>query len=146
MDEGLDLEALQKESTRGLLTLDQFRTAALTGAFKPVVLKAAGVHFMIQGQVRKGGRMTLGTTRTKRDRRFRNPGSALALLHKMGLFEVEIELEGWHPTHEKEWREKRPDMADRLGFAHSVARDGSWEKEVTRFRRVRRYGSGRRLK
>jgi len=59
------------------------------------------------------------------------PGeAALELLWKMGARTVEIDMTNWHPDHAKFARGLRPDMADRLRFAHEYARSGSEGREV----------------
>jgi hypothetical protein len=140
VEKKLDLKALRKEASKTTFTMEQFRAAAMVKGFRPV-LRAVGVHFVIEGQPQKGERVVLGTTRTKKDRSFRNPTSALALLQKMGVLKAEVEFERWHGTREKDLRERRPDMAERLSFAHSVARDDAWEMEMGQFRNARRYRS-----
>ena len=114
-----------------MLDLDQFRAAVRCGAFRPVRMRAGGIHFWIEGQFATKGKprpeecMVLCTSREKRHRYFRNPVAALELLWKMGARTVEIDMTNWHPDHAKFARGLRPDMADRLRFAHAYARSGS---------------------
>ena len=118
---------LREETFRRMLDLDQFRAAVRSGAFRPIRMRAGGIDFWIEGQPAKKGKvrpeecMVLCTSREKRHRYFRNPAAALELLWKMGARSVEIDLTNWHPDHGKFARGIRPDMADRLRFAHEYA-------------------------
>ena len=106
-----------------LYDLDQFRSAARAGAFRKVRLRGAGVQFVVEGVGREEEeRITLVTTRERRFRYFRNAEGALQLLQEIGVRVVEVEMAGWRPMREKEWRPKRPDMAERLKLAHATAK------------------------
>jgi hypothetical protein len=117
------------------LNVHEFRAAFRAGAFKSILLKGGGGHFEIFGEPRTPRRnlasagewLMLATTKGKKDRTFRNPETALELLCAMGVTEVRVELEHWHPTRVKEWARKRPDMAERLRFAHECARAGDFK-------------------
>jgi len=112
------------------LSLDQFRTAVRTGAFKTICLRACGVCFLIAGEPRlrrpnsatDGQWLTLATTRDRGDRMFRDPWTALALLWEMGASEVKVDMEAWDPVRVANRSRKRPDMAERLKRAHAVGR------------------------
>ena len=122
---------LSEQSFKRMLDLVQFRAAVRCGAFRPVRMRAGGIHFWIEGQLAGKGKpqpeecMVLCTSRERRHRYFRNPVAALELLWKMGARTVEIDMTNWHPDHAKFARGLRPDMADRLRFAHAYARSGS---------------------
>jgi hypothetical protein len=119
-----------------MLDLDQFRAAVRCGVFRPVRMRAGGIHFWIEGQLAKKGKprpeecIVLYTSRERRHRHFRNPVAALDLLWKMGTRTVEIDMTNWHPDHAKFARCVRPDVADGLRFAHEHARSGSESREV----------------
>jgi hypothetical protein len=127
---------LSEQSFKRMLDLDQFRAAVRCGAFRPVRMRAGGVHFWIEGQLATKGKprpedcMVLCTSREKQHRYFRNPVAALELLWRMGARAVEIDMANWHPDHAKFARGLRPDMAHRLRFAHAYARSGSEGREV----------------
>jgi hypothetical protein len=127
---------LREQSLERMLDLDQFRAAVRCGAFRPVRMRAGGVHFWIEGQLARKGKprpeecMVLCTSRERRHRYFRNPVAALELLLRMGARTVEVDMTNWHPDHAKFARGLRPDMADRLRFAHEYARSGSESREV----------------
>ena len=127
---------LREQTLERMLDLDQFRAAVRCGAFRPVRMRAGGVHFWVEGQLAGRGKpqpeesMVLCTSRERRHRYFRNPVAALELLWKMGARTVEIEMTNWHPDHAKFARGLRPDMADRLRFAHEYAKSGSESAEV----------------
>jgi hypothetical protein len=118
-----------------MFDLEQFKAAARTGAFERIVLNASLAKFMVegiprkdaQGTFEKGVRMVLSTSRRKRPRMFRDPATALKLLREIGVNKVEVQLAGWMPERAAEWGRKRPDMSDRLRFAHEYARPGSAE-------------------
>ena len=127
---------LREQTLERMLDLDQFRAAVRCGAFRPVRMRAGGIHFWIEGQLATKGKplpeesMVLCTSRQKRHRYFRNPVAALELLWKMGARTVEIDMTNWHPDHAKFARGLRPDMADRLRFAHAYARSGFESRET----------------
>jgi hypothetical protein len=127
---------LREETLRRMLDLDQFRAAVRSGAFRPIRMMGAGTHFWIEGQPVGKGKprpeesMVLCTSRTRVHRYFRNPAAALELLWKIGVQTVEIHMKNWHPDHAKFARGLRPDMADRLRFAHEYAVSGAESSEA----------------
>jgi hypothetical protein len=60
-----------------------------------------------------------------RERKFRSAGTALKLLRDLGLKEVMVDIEYYRPA--KARLLKRPDMTERLQFAHAYARSGTAE-------------------
>ena len=113
-----------------MFDLEQFRAAAQMGVFERIAIVASLGKFMVEGIPRKdsqgvfekGVRLILCTSRRKRPRNFSDPSTALRLLFEMGVKNVEVHLAGWIPERAAEWGRKRPDMAERLRFAHEYAR------------------------
>ena len=60
-----------------------------------------------------------------RERKFQSAGTALKVLRDLGLKEVMVEIEYYRPA--KARFVQRPDMAERLRFAHEYARPESLE-------------------
>jgi hypothetical protein len=56
---------------------------------------------------------------------FLNPTAALAMLKELGVKSVQVDLESWRPNQPTDNERRRPDMAERLQFAHEYAREGS---------------------
>src|ERR1700678_544816 len=130
---GIDLEmelARASDWMTNLFDLEQFRAAARMGAFERIVMDASLAKFTVEGVPRKelqgifekGVRVILCTSRRTRPRMFRDPATALKLLREMGVKKVEVQLMGWCPERAGEWGRKRPDMSERLRFAHEYAR------------------------
>jgi hypothetical protein len=74
---------LREQTLERMLDLVQFRAAVRCGAFRPVRMRAGGVHFWIEGQLAGKGKpqpeesMVLCTSREKRHRYFsQSSGSA----------------------------------------------------------------------
>ena len=113
-----------------MFDLEQFRAAAQMGVFERIVIVASLGKFMVEGVPRKdspgvfekGVRLILCTSRRKRPRNFSDPSTALRLLFEMGVKNVEVHMARWIPERASEWGRKRPDMAERLRFAHEYAR------------------------
>jgi hypothetical protein len=120
------------EREKDFFDLEQFRSAIRVDAFERIVVDARGSDFAIEGWPRKraaaeleaGARMILCTTRKKRVRLFRHPAAALKVLKELGAKSVEVRLATWYPDQGSGWGYKRPDMSERLRFAHERARLG----------------------
>jgi hypothetical protein len=129
-------EQFQADVDKLRLNVKEFQKAFRAGAFKSVLLKGGGGHFEIHGEPRtprpnlvsNGEWLSLGTTKGRGYRKFRSPERALQLLFAMGVTQVRVEMEHWHPVRVKEWNNKRPDMAERLRFAHEQARVGNLKR------------------
>jgi hypothetical protein len=122
----VDYERYAREVERRGLDVRQFRAAMVAGGFRSIYLKAAGPNFMIQGepQERVLGpfgviRVVLVTTRGRSTRFFCNPAEGLAVLKKMGVERVTVELESWLPHYQTERSRVRPDMAERFRAVHA---------------------------
>jgi hypothetical protein len=137
--EAFDQETFQREMERRKVNLAEFRGAIRAGGFKAVHLVAQGPFFLIQaeplGRVTKPGAgvpaaewLTLVTTRGRKNHMFLNPTAALAMLKELGVASVQVDLESWRPNQGADNDRLRPDMADRLRFAHEYAREGSGAK------------------
>jgi hypothetical protein len=135
MDESVRPEIERRrivEYTKDFFDLEQFRSAIRVDAFERIVVDARGSDFAIEGWPRKraardmekGARMVLCTSRRKRVRLFRHPAAALKVLKELGARSVEVRLASWHPGQGSAWSNKRPDMSERLRFAHEQARLG----------------------
>lgn len=111
------------------LTLDQFRSAFRAGGLQSISVKASGGQFFITAQPRKGERVTLATTHSKRLRGFRNPIKAIAVLHEMGAHHVEIDTSAWSPQQEAFEGRKRPDTSERQRRAHAAAAHDAWFRQ-----------------
>ena len=137
--EAFDLEKFQEEMERRKLSLGEFRAVVRAGGFKAVHLVAQGPLFVIQGEpqgrpVKSGVDvdgstwLTLVTTRGRRNHMFVNPTVALAMLHELGVKSVQVDLESWRPNAPTDNDRRRPDLAERLRFAHEYAREGAESK------------------
>jgi hypothetical protein len=137
--EAFDLETFQREMERRKMNLGEFRGALRAGGFKAVHLVAQGPFFLIQaeplGRVTKPGAgvpaaewLTLVTTRGRKNHIFLNPTAALAMLKGLGVKSVHVDLESWRPNQGTDNDRLRPDMTERLRFAHEYAREGSGPK------------------
>jgi len=134
--EAFDLETFQRELERRKLGIVEFRGAIRAGGFKAVHLVAQGPFFLIQGEpqgrnaktglvVDDSTWLTLVNKRDRRNRMFLNPTAALAMLKELGVKSVQVDLESWRPNQPTDNERRRPDMAERLQFAHEYAREGS---------------------
>ena len=134
--EAFDLEIFQREMDRRKLGIEEFRGAIRAGGFKAVHLVAQGPFFLIQGEPQgrqaKSGLvvddstwLTLVTKRDRRNRMFLNPTAALVMLKELGVKSVQVDLESWRPDQPTDNERRRPDIAERLRFAHEYAREGS---------------------
>lgn len=116
---------------RRKLTIREFRGAVKSGGFRTVHLEARGPFFFVEGEpqvepgrgpergvVREDSRMLLVVARGQKQRLFQNPASALELLWGMGVKNVEVHMEDWQPGETEMLSRPRPDMAERLRFAH----------------------------
>lgn len=137
--EMFDLEAFEREMERRKLTVGEFRGAIRAGGFKAVHLVAQGPFFLIQGEpqgrpakpgvgVDAATWLTLVTTRSRRNVMFLNPTVALAKLKELGVKSVQVDLDSWRVNAMTDSERRRPDMAERLQFAHDYAREGSDSK------------------
>ena len=139
-EEAFDLEIFQREMDRRKLGIGEFRGAIRAGGFKAVHLVALGPFFLIQGEPQgrnaKTGLvvcdstwLTLVTKRDRRNRMFLNPTAALVMLQELGVKSVQVDLESWRPNQPTDNARRRPDLAERLQFAHEYAREGSKQEE-----------------
>ena len=134
--EAFDLETFQREMERRKVNFGEFRGAIRAGGFKAVHLVAQGPFFLIQGEpqgrnaktglvVDDSTWLTLVNKRDRRNRMFLNPTAALVMLQELGVKSVQVDLESWRPNQPTDNERRRPDMAERLQFAHEYAREGS---------------------
>jgi hypothetical protein len=110
----------RKRRREELFTLEHFQVAIRFEAIKTIKLKAEGTEFALQAVTKEGKQLRLRMARGLRERKFRSVGTALKLLRDLGLKEVMVEIEYYRPT--KGRFQKRPDMSERLRFAHEYAR------------------------
>jgi hypothetical protein len=134
--EVFDLDAFQREVERRKLNVTEFRGAIRAGGFKVVYVVAQGPEFVIQGEpqgtpvkgtlgIPEEARMTLVTLTDRTNHRFPNPTSALGMLKRMGVKSVVVEIESWRPDLPTQRERRRPDMVERLKFAHEYGRAGA---------------------
>ena len=119
---------------RRKLTIREFRGAVKSGGFRTVHLEARGPFFFVEGEprvepergkVQEDSRMLLVVDRGRKQRLFQNPASALEMLWGMGVKNVEVHMEDWQPGETEMLNKPRPDMAERLRFAHEYGREAS---------------------
>ena len=107
---------------QGEFTQNQFQKAAEAGAFVKVVVQANWANFKIFGEMRNGGKADLITTgRRVQQRLFLNPAAALALLRKMGINKVEVQMEKWDLELATLSMRVRPDVTARRVRARQIA-------------------------
>jgi hypothetical protein len=118
---------------RRKLTIGEFRGAVKSGSFRMVHLEARGPFFFVEGEphveprrgtVREDSRMLLVIDRGRKQRLFQNPTQALEMLRGMGVKTVEVHMEDWQPQEKELLSKPRPDMAERLRFAHEYGSAG----------------------
>lgn len=110
----------RKRRREELFTLEHFQVAIRFGAIKTIKLKAEGSEFGLEAVTKEGRKLRLRMARGLRERKFQSAGTALKLLRDLGLKEVMVEIEYYRPITGK--FHKRPDMSERLRFAHEYAR------------------------
>jgi hypothetical protein len=110
----------RKRRREELFTLEHFQVAIRFGAIKTIKLKAEGSEFALQAVTKEGRELRLRMARGLRERKFSSAGTALKVLRDLGIKEVTVEIEYYRPT--KARLQQRPDMAERLRFAHEYAR------------------------
>ena len=115
----------RKRRREELFTLDHFQVAIRFGAIQTIKLRAEGPEFALEAVTKEGRKLRLRMARGLRERRFQSAGTALKLLRDLGFKEVMVEIELYRPI--KGRFIKRPDMAQRLQFAHDYARPESTE-------------------
>lgn len=105
------------------ITESELRLAAETGGVLRLTLRPNGAAFELHARTARGEERTLVKTRYQDGRaiprRFPNPTVALALLHRAGIHEVTVNLEGWLPD-ERTATPARPDTAARMKEAHEA--------------------------
>lgn len=57
---------------------------------------------------------------------FRDPGKALALLHRLGALRIEVDTAAWAPNSAGGAAPRRPDTAERQRRAHAAAMHDAW--------------------
>jgi len=120
------MERMERKRRREeLFTLEHFEVAIRFGAIKTIELKAEGSEFALQAVTKDGRQLRLRMSRGFRERKFRSAGTALKLLRDLGIKEVLVEIENYRPI--KGRFQARPDMSERLQFAHEYARIGKTE-------------------
>jgi hypothetical protein len=110
----------RKRRREELFTLEHFQVAIRFGAIKTIKLNAEGSEFVLQAVTKEGRQLRLRMARALRERKFRSAGTALKVLRDLGIKEVMVEIEHYRPV--KGLFPKRPDMAERIRFAHEYAR------------------------
>jgi hypothetical protein len=95
------------------LALEEFRRVASTGAFRRIVVMSDWTHFTIRGEFRSGSYANLSKSKKDELRKFLNPAAALALLRRMGVVRVEIEMKEWDVEMASLSMRMRPDVTAR---------------------------------
>jgi len=107
----------------------QLRAAIEIGSIRSVQVLANGGSFRIEAETVKGERVRLRKAHDAEVlRNFQDPISALALLYRIGIKKVEVDLYSWCPTYVSSFAVTRPDVAERLrhGYAKTKSNlDGS---------------------
>jgi hypothetical protein len=93
--------------------LEEFRRVASTGAFRRIVVISDWTHFTIRGEFRGGSYANLSRSKKGGLRKFLNPAAALALLRRMGVVRVEIEMNEWDVEMASLSMRMRPDVTAR---------------------------------
>jgi hypothetical protein len=136
-DQTFDWKAQAAEKERRKLDQSQFRGVVRAGTFAAVHLAAEGPEFVIrmtrhQPAVagKKGNaledfrtQLVLVTTKERQIMQFRNPRRAMALLHRMGVMDVRLDLTRWRPEMRTDRSRRRADLAELLSFAHEYVRE-----------------------
>jgi len=96
-------------------TQTEFAKAYRVGMFAKVkVVSNTWTSFNVHGVMRSGDITVLTVSRGRGwSRNFRNPAVALAILRKMGVKRVEMEMDKWDPTMTSLSMRMRPDVTAR---------------------------------
>ena len=87
---------------------------------------ANGGSFRIEAKTVKGERVRLRKApHAEVLRNFQDPISALALLYRIGVKKIEVDLYSWCPTYVSGFAVKRPDVAERLRHGYASAGNSS---------------------
>jgi hypothetical protein len=112
--EALRADGSVVEVERGsAFALEEFRRVASTGAFRRIVVESDWTHFTVRGELRGGSYAMLSKSKKGGVRKFLNPAVALALLRRMGVVRVEIEMKEWDVELSSLSMRMRPDVTAR---------------------------------
>lgn len=116
------------------ITEHDLKFARRARSLRRVILHADGGAFLLRVSTAGEDDLTLVTMR-KADgasipRRFNSPLAALALLFKLGVHEVNVNLEHWWPK-EKDTARRRPDSATLMKEAHEALAEKKRNKPDT---------------
>ena len=101
----------------------QLRAAFEIGSIRSVQMLANGGSFRIEAETVKGERVRLRKAHDAEVlRNFQDPISALALLYRIGIKNVEVDLYSWCPTYVSSFAVTRPDVAERLRYGYAKAK------------------------
>jgi len=103
----------------------QLRAAIEIGSIRSVQMLANGGSFRIEAETVEGKRVRLRKAHDAVLRNFQDPISALALLYRIGVKKVEVDLYSWCPTYVSGFAVKRPDVAERLRHGYASASNSS---------------------
>lgn len=103
------------------IRLNELRAAFQTGGLRTVGVTGWGGLFFVTVQRRDGGWLVLETMRGRQGRGFRDPGTAIALLHAMGVRKIVVDVSGWEPARARQEGRRRPDVSARQRRVHKVA-------------------------
>jgi hypothetical protein len=93
--------------------LEEFRRVASAGAFRRIVVESDWTHFTVRGELQGGSYAMLSKSKKGGVRKFLNPAVALALLRRMGVVRVEIEMKEWDVEMASLSMRMRPDVTAR---------------------------------
>ena len=102
-----------EQAQASAFALEEFRRVASTGAFRRIVLISDWTHFMIRGEFQGGSYANLSKSKKGGLRKFLNPAAALALLRRMGVVRVEVEMNEWDVEMASLSTRMRPDVTAR---------------------------------
>lgn len=101
-------------------TIDQARSAALSGGVLSANLRPVGSMFALEFETRNGLAMLVAAV-SKKVRRFRNPVKAFEIVQEMGLEGGRYSLAQWRPNERETDRATRPDKSAQMKSAHEAA-------------------------
>lgn len=85
---------------QSLMTLEKLRITHETGGIASVTLQAQGKNFYVMADIRTGARAVLVRSSDRQPRAFAQPGTALKMLHEIGVGSVKVDMSAWEASQE----------------------------------------------
>ncbi|MFA7243147.1 MAG: hypothetical protein WC091_23820 [Sulfuricellaceae bacterium] len=106
-------------------TIDQARSAAVSGGVLSANLRPVGSMFALEFETRNGTAMLIATV-SKQVRKFSNPIKAFEIVRDMGLEGGHYSVAQWKPEERELDRPARPEKSAMLKATHEAAAYDKW--------------------